>query len=103
MTEVQLRELIKDKDKFISYVTGTMFKENARTKLGIPEKAYTDVLGREVLWELDNRYISRQYRIYPSKESNHCVIYFTRDNYIAFIDQNDEDCTEEDFFKLFNV
>lgn len=101
MTEKTLRELISDKEKFMAYVESTVVTKDVRERFGIEEKSYKDSLGREVFWELNNDYNSRQYSIYPS-ESKFRVCYFTRDGYIGFSNENDGDCSEEEFFTLVN-
>lgn len=102
MKEKLIRELIADKDEFMEHVMNTVVTQDIGERFGIEEKVFEDDLGREVFWEIGNTYTSRQYRIYPSRESNYYIIYFTSDGMVAFVDKNDEDCSEKEFFTLVN-
>lgn len=102
MTEKMIRELISDKDKFMEYVMSTVVTKDVGKRFGFEEKSYKDELGREIFWELNDSYESRQYIIYPSKEADFKVAYFTSDGMIAFIKDDDDSCSEEKFFALVN-
>ena len=102
MTEKLIRELIADKDKFMEYAMSSVAIKNIGTRFGLEEKSYKDEIGREVFWELNGSYESRQYIIHPSKETDLKVAYFTSDGMIAFIKDNGEGCSEEEFFTLVN-
>ena len=102
MTEKMIRELIADKEKFMEHVMNTVAIEDIGERFGFKEKIHKDELGREVFWDLNDSYESRQYIIYPSKEADFKVAYFTSDGMIAFIKDNGEGCSEEEFFTLVN-
>ena len=61
-----------------------------------------DRLGREVFWELNDDFKTRQYTIYLFEDNECSVIYFPRYEEIIFGDENGEVCSEEVFFRLVN-
>lgn len=102
MTEKMIRELIADKNKFMEYVMNTVITKDIGERFGFEEKSYKDELGREVFWELIDSEESRQYIIYPLKEADFKVAYFASDGMIAFIKDDGDSCSEEEFFTLIN-
>lgn len=96
MTEDSLKELITDKKKFMGYVESTIVKKENGIKYGLKEKSCKDELGREVFWEYNNSYYTRQYSIYPSKKLDVRVVYFTSDGVIKFVNTDGECISKEE-------
>lgn len=100
MTEAYLKELIADKKKFMKYVESTIVKKEDNVKFGLKEKSYKDKLGREVFWEYNESYGTRQYGIYPLKDLDVRVAYFTSDGAIEFVNKKGERMPKFMFWKL---